>query len=219
MLNKTYKEEVLREKKKFYKNMVNDLKISNPRKWYSKLNRLSGKTNKNEVEVEEFEDVEIKEQAERLLKYYSSTRNEYSPVNREHFSNFLNTENLDPSNIFIDPSKIPEVIRKMNINSATVPGDIPLKLLNIFSTEISLPLTHIINSIFEQQSFPSLWKREYITPIPKSTVPVPTVKQLRPISGLLNCAWIMDRILAEYMLADMAATRDNSSMGMRRVCL
>ena len=39
------------------------------------------------------------------------------------------------------------------------------------------------------------------------------MKQLRPISGVVNMAKITDRILAEYMLADMAEFRDRQQYG------
>ena len=82
-----------------------------------------------------------------------------------------------------------------------------MKLIVEFANEISLPLTHIINSIFELQTYPKMWKKETITPVPKVSNPS-TIKQLRPISGLFNFAKIFDKIIAEYMLSDMGERFD-----------
>ena len=56
------------------------------------------------------------------------------------------------------------------------------------------------------------WKTEIITPIPK-VHPAPRIKSLRPLSGIMNCPKIFDKILAEYILNDMAATRDKQQYG------
>ena len=77
---------------------------------------------------------------------------------------------------------------------------------------LDTPITHIINSIFEQQCYPTLWKKEYISPVPK-VFPVEQIAQMRPISGVVSLAKITDRILAEYMLADMSEFRDKQQYG------
>ena len=64
----------------------------------------------------------------------------------------------------------------MNKKCSSVISDISFKLCHLCADLLSLPLTHILNSIFEQQEYPRVWKREYITPVPK-VFPPETVKQ------------------------------------------
>ena len=116
------------------------------------------------------------------------------------------------SNLLIDPTKIPQIINKMNKKSASVKGDLPMKLIAEFSIELSQPLTHIINYIFETKIYPTIWKKETITPIPK-VYPAESMKNLRPISGLMNFAKVFDRILAEYMTEDMSSNPDLQQYG------
>ena len=100
----------------------------------------------------------------------------------------------------------------MNKKSSSIVGDIPMKLVNEFTHELSLPLTHIINSIFETKKYPEVWKKEVITPIPK-IYPASRIKDLRPISGLHTFAKAFDRIIAEYMTDDMSEKRDPHQYG------
>ena len=91
-------------------------------------------------------------------------------------------------------------------------GEINIVIIKQIPHFMSHTVTHSINSIFEQQKYPELWKKEYITPIQKVT-PAEALKSLRPISGVLNIAKITDRILAEFMLDDMADSRDKQQYG------
>ena len=87
-----------------------------------------------------------------------------------------------------------------------------MKLIQLFSDELSKPLCNLINSMFISGIYPKIWKRELITPIPKQ-YPAPTMKKLRPISGIFCFAKIADRILANFMISDMSKNRDVSQFG------
>ena len=77
-----------------------------------------------------------------------------------------------------------ETLKK--INSAKkpksgVPGDLPPQITKDFSDELSIPLSRILNNIFQSAVWPEQWRKEYVTPIGK--VPQPETKdELRPIS-------------------------------------
>merc|ERR1711954_509774 len=98
----------------------------------------------------------------------------------------------------------------MNKKAACVKGDIPLRLIHIFSEEFSLPLCNIINSIFIDSTFPDLWKTEYITPAAKIYPPT-CMKDFRPLSVMLSWARIADKIMSAYIIEDMS--RDNRQYG------
>ena len=51
-----------------------------------------------------------------------------------------------------------------------------------------------------------------MTPAPK-VFPPEKIKDLRKISGLLNCAKIFDKLIAQYLIDDMAPTRDPAQYG------
>ena len=58
-------------------------------------------------------------------------------------------------------------LENIKANKSVPPGDIPPKVLKIFSEKLSKPITHIYNSSLRQGVWPSLWKKEYVTPVAK----------------------------------------------------
>ena len=54
----------------------------------------------------------------------------------EDFLKYQDTSQLP----HIEPLKVDKIIRNMNKKAATVPGDLPIKLIAEFSVELSFPL-------------------------------------------------------------------------------
>ena len=73
----------------------------------------------------------------------------------------------------------------MNKKASTVPGDLPMKLIQRFADELTLPLCHIINSCLQGGVYPEIWKCEIVTPVPK-VHPPEKLENLRKIAGLMN---------------------------------
>ena len=65
-------------------------------------------------------------------------------------------------------------LQKLNRKVASYPGEFPLREFAIF-------LSSIINQHFQEQMFPSAWKRVYVRVIPKVKSPK-SCNQFRPIS-------------------------------------
>ena len=113
---------------------------------------------------------------------------------------------------YVEPLKVHQIIQKMNKSAATAPNDLPIKLVAEFSVELAFPLAHIINFCLQNGVYPNLWKMESVTPVPK-TFPTEKIKDLRKISGLLNFSKVTDKIVGEYLIEDMAPTRDPAQFG------
>ena len=64
----------------------------------------------------------------------------------------------------------------------TLEIDLPKKLRKEFAVELTTTMANIINTFLEQQCFPTLWKKDPFTPVPKITQPK-VLKDLRKISG------------------------------------
>ena len=128
----------------------------------------------------------------------------------EDFKDYLKNVSSKPPNV--GPYKVCKTIKKMKKNVATVKGDLPMKIISEFSDDFTLPLTHIINESLQQGKYPNIWKNEIVTHVPK-VFPPEKLKHLRKIAGLFNFSKITDKIMSEYLIADMAATRDISQYG------
>ena len=151
------------------------------------------------------------QQREMIADHYAKISNHYDPVDENHFKDFLEM-NRDSKPPNISPYKIVKVIKKMNSKSSTILGDMPMKVIKTFADELALPLCHIINCCMQSGVYPEIWKVETITPVPK-VYPPQTLEQLRKISGLMSFSKIMDSILSEFILHDMAPLRDAAQYG------
>ena len=130
-------------------------------------------------------------------------------LNEDDFSDYIDTELCPP---VIEPHQVHRAMLGMNKKAAASPGDVPMRLLSEFSVELAAPLAHIYNECLIQGQYPDIYKSESITPVPKC-FPPEQLKDLRKISGLLNCAKIFDKLLSEFIISDMAPTRDSAQYG------
>ena len=188
-LNKQFLEEVSLAKESYRSNIVDDLKFSNPKNWYSKVKRMGGmdKGIHDETNVEEIANLSNEIQANKIADYFGSTRNQYDKLKKEDFSDYFKNYNYDEfAENFVTPQQIENVISRLNKKSACVLGDLPMKIICLFSKMLSKPICNLINTMFEKGVYPQFWKRKLITLIPKC-YPTPSVDKLRPISGIYNC--------------------------------
>ena len=201
------------EKSNYYADIVHDLKVSNPGKWYSKVKRMSGQDiNSQEcTSIAELSGLDINQENELIADHYAGVSSQYEPVQNEHFGEYLKQHsNQKPPNI--GPYRVFRTIKKMNKNAATVPGDLPMKVIATFADELTLPLCHLISSCVRVGQYPRIWKTEIVTPIPKIHPPE-KLDHLRKISGLMNFSKITDSILSKYLVEDMESTADKSQYG------
>ena len=147
-----------------------------------------------------------------LITIQQLATNQYEAVQTDDFPDYLNPIGNGPPVPCIEPLKVYQTIMKMNKNAATVPNDIPIKLIAEFSVELAFPLAHIINFCLKNGVYPNVWKVESVTPAPK-VFPPETLKDLRKISGLLNFSKVTDKIVGEFLIEDMAHTRDLAQYG------
>ena len=226
-LNQEYREKCSLEKEKYYQNMVADLKTSNPSKWYSKVKRMCGQSERSQIiTVDELIGLSDQEQSERIAAHYSQISNQYEQVTEDDFPEYFNPTQHGSSNSptfnptthglssppTIEPFRVFKVIEKMNRKAATIENDIPIKLFHEFSVELSFPLSHILSVCIKNGIYPDIWKVETVTPVPK-VYPPAKLEDLRKISGLPICSKVADKIIGEFVLKDMEATRDPSQYG------
>ena len=60
---------------------------------------------------------------------------------------------------YIQPYKVREYLEKIKINKATVPGDIPARVIKEFAAFLSIPVANIINSGIKLGQWPKIYKR------------------------------------------------------------
>ena len=65
------------------------------------------------------------------------------------------------------PEEVYENIKSLGKTKSTLPIDLPDKLRVECALDLAEPMCNIINTCLKDGRFPSLWKREWVTPVPK----------------------------------------------------
>ena len=123
----------------------------------------------------------------------------------DHFNSISNEfDGLHPRDV---PERVPnsldmltreQVLKRLTTfekPKSMVKGDIFPALVNRAAPDLALPLLHIYNTITLTQQWPDLWKIEYVTPIPKKTMPR-TPGDLRNIS----CTQLFSKVYESFVL-------------------
>ena len=209
-MNDDFKRKCEKAKHDYSKNIVNDLKLSNPSQWYSKIKRMSSQDKENEIIVQELAGLSPKLQAEKIADQFSGVSNQYQPLN----SSDIDMKNLsdDRPPPVINPYEVFLKIKSVKKKTATVIGDIPMKLIKYCAEELSFPLCDIYTRAVLYGEYPDSYKEEIVTPVPKIFPPQVT-KDLRKIAGTPNFSRIFEKFLAEVMIKDMKSSRDPSQYG------
>ena len=205
-LNKKYKKEVSKAKQSYYRNIVEDLKVSNPAKWYSSLKRLCSydQMKSESIDVESIKNLSTQEQAEKIADSFSAISLEYDPLDAQS----IEVPSFDVSDIpQFSPRQVAKEMTKIKTNKAVPPGDVPAKLIKVFAKELAVPFSHILNKSLMDGTWSRIYKLEIVTPVPK-VFPPKTIDQLRNISGLLTFNKIAEKLIGELIIADMTKNLD-----------
>ena len=105
---------------------------------------------------------------------------------------------------------------KIKTNTATIPGDIPARIVKQSSAILSTAMVNMINQSIKSGSWPYQYKLELITPVGKQ-LPVELLQQLRPISNLPICNKIQEACISESIISYIKMGRTQLSLGTKRI--
>ena len=211
-LDELFNEKSKREKEKYNLNIVEDFKSLNTGQWCSKVKRMSGqeKERSSEIVVEDICDFSNDQQAEMIADHYAFISNQYKPLEKDDVPpEYTKPKSAPP---YVSQYMVNKMIKSMNKKSSTVLDDIPMKLIQTFSYELSSPLAHVINCCLLEGVHPAVYKTEVVTPAPKVHPPL-LMKDLRKISGLKKFSKIMEKTVAKFLVEDMKPKRDKAQYG------
>ena len=196
-----FKSKCQKEKSDYYKNIVQDLKTSNTKDWYSKVKRMCsiGQMKNEETNVESISTLTDKEQVEVIADEFEKISHDYEPITSKSIpsSSYATTKSIS-----ILPHQVYDIIKEMKVNPSTPPRDIPMKLIKEFGLYLSDPIAEILNRGFSHGEYPECWKLEVVTPVPK-VLPPSTTDDLRKIAGLKNLSKIAEKIISKFIIEDI----------------
>ena len=182
LMRKT-KSMIRKSKKNFSDNFITNLKETDPSTWMKRMNRLGKASFEAEHSGWQFQSEQLGDQelTDEMADYFSNISNEFTPVD----SSLLNL--VPPGADFV--SEVPCIpaehevfsILKATKKTSSVPFDFPTKFVTEFLPFLAEPALHIFSNSVISGIYPTRWKTEFVTPLPKVFPPV-TYGDLRNIS-------------------------------------
>lgn len=130
------------------------------------------------------------EAADAVARYFKRISSEFQPLEPRDI-----TATYQRDLLLLSPVQVESMILKSKKTSLRVPGDVFPKILNRCAAALSVPLSYIYNNILSNYVWPTLWKREFVTVIPKKPYPS-SFSDLRNIS----CTKAFSKIFEQHVL-------------------
>ena len=134
--------------------------------------------------------------------------NEYEPVNLSKLLAYL--PSLPP--LQVEQFQVYEKMKMMKNSKGTLPFDIPSKFWNEVMVKLVPPLTDIINPALATCQYPDMWKREYVSPVPKIKEPE-VLKEVQKIACLSDFIKLFEGFLKDIMIEDIMPNIDPKQYG------
>ena len=146
--------------------------------------------------------------SERLADYFNRISSEFSPLQEDETPSTY-SEGMPTLRVH----EVAARIKKFRKPKSMVPRDVFPQLVTQFSDFFAIPLVDIYNAITRTGVWPTQWKKEFVTVIPKGTKPE-TLNDLRNIS----CTLLSSKMYESYVLdwlKDEVKLRSNQYGGSR----
>ena len=196
--------------KNSHKDFVTDLKSCDPGKFYKMCKKIGAveDMNSGSLKIKCLERLSDKECAEEVARHFASISNEYEPVDLSALPAYLPA--LPPHQV--QEHEVYAKMKKMKSSKGTLPIDIPAKLRKEVMVELVPPLTNIINTALATGQYPALWKREYVSPVPKVNEPE-VIKDVRKIACTSDYNKLFEGFLKDIMMEDVMPNIDPKQYG------
>ena len=150
-----------------------------------------------------------REAADSVAQYFNAISREFLPLAPHEIPATYHRQ-LD----LLSDEQVEKMIRSAKKPKSTVKGDIPPPLVNPAAVFLKTPVAAIFNDIITTNVWPIAWKREYVTVIPKKSIPE-SFADLRNIS----CTPLLSKVFEGHVLARLqeeTSLKSNQYGGVKR---
>ena len=203
---------ICKRKKEFYSRKVQSLKTTDPRSWWSLVNKLAGKpTSCSELSYPDEHGNIISgiALASRLNRYFISVTSDIQPLDLSALPAFLPSPDQPP---VITTSAVRSKLLGLSAYKAPGPDGVPARILKEFAPELAEPVATIFNRSVSSGVFPTQWKDSCLTPIPK-VKPVTGDGDLRPIALTAVLSKVLKDFSVEWLIDDIKHVIDPKQFG------
>ncbi|XP_066296186.1 uncharacterized protein [Branchiostoma lanceolatum] len=165
-------------KKAFYRNKIEPLKTTDPRKWYNAIKEITN-CSKGQlcVEVPGVPSSSPKAVASAINVHLAAASQQHAPLQLQDLPAYLPAP-APP--LFVSFWDMWHRLKKVKIGKATGSDNISPRIVREFAFELCQPLCDIMNTSLCGGVVPDVWKDADVIPVPKEMPP--SLSKLRPIS-------------------------------------
>ena len=209
-LEKKFKKLKRKTLKTFYSKFVNDLKSTEPGKWFKMAKRIGAvdRMSGGDIQVQSLTNLNNVQCVQKVAQHFAAISQEYSPVNISQLPCYLPAQ-MPPS---IEEYEVYKRLIRLRKTKSTLPIDIPDKLRQEVAPHIAAPLMQIYNQSLSLGQYPALWKHEFVTPAPKVSNPK-TISDLRKISCTSDYSKLFEGFLKDWIVEDISYSLDSGQYG------
>ena len=106
-----------------------------------------------------------------------------------------------------DSARVLKLLQKHKKTTSTVPGDPMPHLVQRFPSDFAAPVAAIFNEVNRTSTWPSTWKKEYLTIIPKTPRPG-SLSECRNISCTSYLSKVLEGVVLEKLRSELAPDPD-----------
>ena len=178
-------------KQKFYQDKAQDLRHTNPGKWYRSIYAMTG-ADQQHADITAPSKYELSKLADDLLDAFTKPWEDREPSS-------LLVSDLADNLIDRFPPAIPSIgqvkaaLKRLNSKKATGHDGVPAWLLKHFHEDLAPVIHDIICASILQCKYPTPYKRALVTLVPKVSNPVDINNDFRQISVLPQVAKLLER--------------------------
>ena len=178
------------------------MKTSAPSKWHSIMKRMGGldQSAARRLEVQSLRGLSDQECADTVAESFAAVSLEFEKLDRSRLPAFLPAGMPEQVNVF----EVLNAIKTLKKTKSTLPIDIPESLRKECALDLAEPMTEIINCCLRAGRFPASWRREWVTPVPKTDPYQPeNCKQVRKIASTSDYSKIFETFLRKWIIEDI----------------
>ena len=155
--------------------------------------------------------------AELIADHFALISQDYEPIKLENFlpniKEALNKPSLSDVPL-LEEYQVYEKICKSKKPNSSVKGDLPKRIVQEFSCELSTPVTIIYNSILKTFQYPRQWVVEYQIPLPK-VYPPANEDELRNIAKTAFFSKSFESFLSDWLMPIVSPYLDPCQYGLK----
>ena len=221
-LKDSFQQKKEKEIVKYTEKVLDDVKNGNRQSTYSALRKLGvrpGDQSCNTFNLPAHVDKNLtaSQSAQIIANHFAAISKDYEPISMDNFPPKMKAELIFPDLSVVPNLEEYEVFNKIckaKKPNSTVPGDLPRKIVQEFSCELSTPVTVIYKSILKTFQYPRQWVVEHQIPLAK-VYPPQSEDDLRNIAKTAFFSKVFESFLSDWLLPIVAPYLDPCQYGLK----